>query len=164
MARCKIVPNPPLSIICRRGKRSLWRLIKYFAKAGEPRERAELRRRCLPTARLGSPGLSRASPRGSAGLSRSLTAGRGLCRCMWLSAAPSHSLPPQKRDAFLRPSHADPSNPGREDGVKRARGMPTPGAPGRGTPCVSPLPEAGCALAPSAAQAASGQTLPSARQ
>lgn len=90
MARCKIVPNPPLSIICRRGKRSLWRLIKYFAKAGEPRERAG-----SPAAACPLPGSAR---HGSAGLSGSQTPGVLRAGALGIASPPA----PQKRGGFPR--------------------------------------------------------------
>lgn len=67
----------------------MWRLIKYFAKAGEPRQRAEsspaqpppARSRCPEEARAGrAPRLGPSvAPRGSAGLSRSPDTGHGSC-------------------------------------------------------------------------------------
>lgn len=81
----------------------MWRLIKYFAEAGEPRERAEPQpppARCsLPGGGAGWAGSAprlASVPRDSAGLSRSPATGRrGFCRWIGLSAVPSRPLPPK---------------------------------------------------------------------
>lgn len=142
----------------------MWRLIKYFAEAGEPRERAEPQpppARCslpgggagwagsaprLASPRLGSPGLGRALPQPSHRTTRLLPVDRALRR-------PVPPSPPKSGTVSSLPcAPTHQSQAGREDGAGRA---------GAGLGCQhlmlqaerhplspSPRPEAGCPPGP----------------
>lgn len=152
----------------------MWRLIKYFAEAGEPRERAEPQpppARCsLPgggagwagsAPRLGSPGLGRALPQPSHRTTRLLPVDRALRR-------PVPPSPPKSGTVSSLPcAPTHQSQAGREDGAGRAGlgggGMPTPDAPGGETPAF-PLPEARGGVSPRPRGQPRGRALPSARR